>query len=64
MAIICFTRLCITLWVRVLQLFHVEDILVKVSNVPNSDSYKRVDENDMSVCLHAHVSKIDSENSA
>lgn len=64
MATICFTRLCITLWLRVLQLFHVEDVLVKVSNFPDPDIYNRVDENDKSACLHARVSRADSENSA
>lgn len=64
MANICFTRLCATLWLRVLQLFHVEDTLVKVSNFPNPDIYSRVDENEKSVCLHAHVSRVDSEKGA
>ena len=64
MANICFTRLCITLWLRVLQLFHVGDVLVKVSNFPNPDIYNRVDANDKSVCLHAYVSRVDSKNSA
>lgn len=63
MANICFTRLCTTLWLRVLQLFHGEDVL-EVSDFPSPDIYNRVDENDKSVCLHAHVSMVDNENSA
>lgn len=43
MANICFTRLCITLWLRVLQLFHGEDILDSVSNFPNPDMDNSVD---------------------
>lgn len=52
MANICFTRLCITLWLRVLQLLHFEDILHNVSNFPNPDIDNRVDESVKSVCLH------------
>lgn len=55
---ICFTRLCTILWLRLLQLFHVEDILVKVSNFSNPDVYNRVDENEKSVCLHAHIEEL------
>lgn len=55
MANICFTRLCITLSLRVLQLFQVEDILDSVSDFSNPDIDNRVDERGSSVCWHAHL---------
>lgn len=63
MANICFTSLCIAFWFKVLQLFHLKDGLVNVSNFPNSDIYNRIDKKDKYYCLHACMSRVGRENS-
>lgn len=58
MANVCFTRLCISPSLRVLLLFHVEDILGRVSNFPNPDTDNTVDKRGKTVCWHAHLQRL------